>query len=49
MRSPTPTAPRNGEAATRETIRAAGLRATPQRLAVLAVGLVLTFTALLAL
>jgi Fe2+ or Zn2+ uptake regulation protein len=37
MRSPAPTAPRNGEAATRETIRAAGLRATPQRLAVLAV------------
>ena len=30
-------ASRNGEAATRETIRAAGLRATPQRLAVLAV------------
>jgi Fe2+ or Zn2+ uptake regulation protein len=35
MRSPTSKAPRNGDAATRETIRAAGLRATPQRLAVL--------------
>jgi Fe2+ or Zn2+ uptake regulation protein len=28
-------APRGGEAATRETLRAAGLRATPQRLAIL--------------
>jgi Fe2+ or Zn2+ uptake regulation protein len=37
MRSPTANAPCRGEAATRETIRAAGLRATPQRLAVLAV------------
>jgi Fe2+ or Zn2+ uptake regulation protein len=37
MRSPTSKAPRNGDAATRETIRAAGLRATPQRLAVLSV------------
>lgn len=37
MRSPTSKAPRNGDAAARETIRAAGLRATPQRLAVLAV------------
>ena len=37
MRSPISKAPRNGDAAARETIRAAGLRATPQRLAILSV------------
>ncbi|MGO8685792.1 MAG: Fur family transcriptional regulator [Candidatus Dormibacteria bacterium] len=37
MRSPTAKAPRGGEAAARITLHAAGLRATPQRLAVLAV------------
>jgi len=37
MRSPISSAPRNGDVAARETIRAAGLRATPQRLAVLSV------------
>jgi Fe2+ or Zn2+ uptake regulation protein len=36
MRSPTPKAPPGGEAATRATLRVAGLRATPQRVAVLA-------------
>ena len=37
MVSHTSKAPRNGDAATREIIRAAGLRATPQRLAILSV------------
>ena len=35
MRSPTAKGPAGGEAATRATLRRAGLRATPQRLAVL--------------